>query len=121
LTVRIENVHARYVFDAVLDEDEVGMLWLCHLDARGRRMAFYLLTAILKIGWRIVARHLRSRCCWTHTDSQAGGFSEPPSDSRSVDPLVVLRREPEASVRVYKHAVAFDAGDEQLFVRLAEQ
>jgi hypothetical protein len=44
-----------------------------------------------------------------------------PSDHQSLDPLVVLRREPEASVRVHEHAVAFDAGDDQLFVELAER
>lgn len=37
-----------------------------------------------------------------------------------MDPMVLIRHQ-SARVRVHKHAVAFDEGDEQLFVRLAEQ
>jgi hypothetical protein len=42
-------------FAAVLEEDDHGMLWL-NASGRvtGKRQGRYLLTAVLKIGWRIV-------------------------------------------------------------------
>jgi hypothetical protein len=44
-------------FDAELLEDEFAMLWLHQTDSRGKRKGFQgLLSAALKIGWRIVTR-----------------------------------------------------------------
>jgi hypothetical protein len=39
---------------AQLEEDEFHMLWLNEPNRKGRRMGRYLLSAVLKIGWRIM-------------------------------------------------------------------
>ena len=42
-------------FDAALVEDEFHMLWLHQLNRRGKRIGIrVLLSAALKIGWRVV-------------------------------------------------------------------
>ena len=42
-------------FDAQLDEDEFHMLWLNEPNRKGRRMGRDLLSAVLRIGWRIAS------------------------------------------------------------------
>jgi hypothetical protein len=43
-------------FEAELKEDDGGVLWLHEPSPlSGERIGFYLLTDVLKIGWRIVA------------------------------------------------------------------
>jgi hypothetical protein len=39
---------------AQLEEDEFHMLWRNEPNRKGRRMGRYLLSAVLKIGWRIM-------------------------------------------------------------------
>ena len=43
-----------FTFEANLVEDEWHMLSLHQPDRRGRRMATYLFSAVLKLGWRVV-------------------------------------------------------------------
>ena len=44
-----------WTFEAHLEEDEFGMLWLNSPNrVTGKRQGRYLLSAVLKIGWRIV-------------------------------------------------------------------
>jgi hypothetical protein len=65
-----------WTFKATLEEDEHHMLWLNHPNrSSGKRQGRYLLTAVLKIGWRIVDRHTSGRCL-RRTGSRAGGCSD---------------------------------------------
>jgi hypothetical protein len=43
-----------WTFEAQLEEDVHGMLWLLHPNKAGKRKGRYLLTAVLAIGWRII-------------------------------------------------------------------
>ena len=47
-----------WTFDAQLEQDRFGMLWLNAPNITGRCMGRYLLSAMLKIGWRIRERVL---------------------------------------------------------------
>jgi hypothetical protein len=48
-------------FEAQLEEDEFHMLWLNEPNRKARRMGRYLLSAVLNIGWRIVAASLEEQ------------------------------------------------------------
>jgi hypothetical protein len=67
-----------WTFEVQLEEDEWHMLWLNSPNrVTGKREGRYLLSAVLKVGWRIVrGRHPRSRRCSRRTGSGAGGCSD---------------------------------------------
>src|SRR5918994_127431 len=53
---RCRSLHGGAPFDAALVEDEFHMLWLHQLNCRGTRIGIrVLLSAALKIGWRIAS------------------------------------------------------------------
>jgi hypothetical protein len=47
--------------EAQLEEDEFYMLWLNEPNRKGRRMGRHLLSAVLKIGWRIASASLEEQ------------------------------------------------------------
>jgi hypothetical protein len=52
--VRIAVPATGETFEVQLEEDEFHMLWLNEPNRKGRRRGRYLLSAVLKIGWRVV-------------------------------------------------------------------
>jgi hypothetical protein len=66
-----------WTLEAQLEEDEHGMLWLIWPNrAPGEWHGRHLLTAALKVGWRILESTPEERALLEAHGSQAGGCSD---------------------------------------------